>query len=215
MIGVLQRSAQTTRERVSVSSVDALLEREPDLILELASPDALAAYGAVSLARADVWTVNGTALADPHLYHSLSEAACSSGKRMRLLPGAIAGLDGVSALCRSHGSRLKVTIQRPGLSDEVGLVFVGSARDAARRYPHETNVAIAAALAGSGLDDTTVELVSTAPGGDHRLSLVAEGPYGRVVASIDLRPNVPTGHHPVAASVIAALDRDTRAIWAG
>ena len=95
---VLARSARTV-EGVDVGDdPDAFFDQAVDLVIEAAGPDAVRTHGVAALRRADVWSVSGTALADPTLFADLEENGAESGHRLRLVPGAIAGLDGVAAL---------------------------------------------------------------------------------------------------------------------
>ena len=84
-----------------------------DLIVEAAGPAALAEHGARALAVADVWTVSGAALADPRLYEELEAAGRRSGHRLRLLSGAIAGLDGIAMAFADPDATLKLEVDLP------------------------------------------------------------------------------------------------------
>lgn len=181
------------------------LSGAPDLILDLAGPGALAAHGAAALAVADVWTVCGAALADATLSARLEEAGRVAGHRLRVMGGALGGLDMLGA-ARS----LTLSAARPGLDEASGPMTV---RQAALRYPAETSFAVAAALAGPGLDATRITLRDPGPDGDHVLTAEADTLNGTVQVRAGIaaegRP------HPVAAAVIAALRREEQVIWAG
>ena len=125
-----------------------------DLTIDAAGPQALAAHGERALQLSDVWSIGAAALADDAFRMRLEEAGRRSGPRLWLLPGAIAGLDGVAAASVVGAATVGLTLARHGTD----AAFDGSAREAARTFPDETNIAVAAALAGTGLDATVVRL---------------------------------------------------------
>jgi len=105
----------------------------------------------------------------------LVELARRAGGRIHVPSGALLGLDAVRAA--AHGTIHRVTMRTrkppPGLAgapylEERGVdvsaiteptrVFAGSAREAARGFPANVNVAAALALAGIGPDRTTIEI---------------------------------------------------------
>lgn len=176
----------------------------PDLILELAGPGALAGHGAAALALADVWTVSGAALADAALAERLETAGRLSGHRLRVMGGALGGLDMLGG-----AKDLRLEARRPGIGHDSGPMTV---RAAALRHPGETSFAVAAALAGPGLDVARIALRDPGPGGAHVLGAVAETGSGRSEVRVRIAPD---GMHPVAAAVIAALRREEGVIWAG
>jgi len=94
---------------------------------------------------------------------------------MILPAGAVGGIDLLSALRPSGIKSLRYTGRKPpmawtgtpaeGLLDlpsltEPAVFFTGTARDAARLYPKNANVAATLALAGPGFEGTEVQLVA-------------------------------------------------------
>ena len=180
------------------------------MIVEAAGPQALAMHGERALAIADVWTVSGAALADDLLFQKLLTAGRSSGHRLRVVAGAIAGLDGVSAAAVDPSMELNLQIDLPpGASS---TPFKGTVREAAHRFPENVNVAAAAALAGAGLDRARIE-VHSPTGPRHRLALSAQSRFGLLSAWTE--PSLQPGAHPVAACLIGALRRELQTLWAG
>ncbi len=218
--GVLARSRRTIGAIAVTDDVEAFLRAGFDLIVEAAGPSALASLGEPALLAADVWTVNGTALADGRLTARLEAACRRGGHRLRLVPGAIAGLDGIALAAWDPKATLHVAVHTPDAArageptvtaGDPRAAFAGSVREAAGRYPEGVNVAVAAAWAGPGLERTTVAVRHTA--GEHRLAIEATSRYGRVRAALE--PGGDPDWHPVAASLLACLRRETLAIWAG
>jgi aspartate dehydrogenase len=193
------------------SDADLFFSLGLDLIVEAAGPGALAEHGARALAVADVWTVSGAALADPRLCEELEASGRRSGHRLRLLSGAIAGLDGIAMAFADPDATLKLEVDLPAAEGEAGRLFYGTVREAARRYPDGVNVAVAAALAGPGLDRATVEV--SRHDSRHRLALAARSRHAQVLVSVE--PRADAGLHPVAACILACLRCESQTIWAG
>lgn len=214
--GVLARHVRELDDAGAQRTMDdaeAFFSCGHDLILETAGPQALAAHGVRALGVADVWTVSAAALADAALLDALEAAGQRAGHRLRVLPGAIAGLDGVAMAAVDPQAVLTLDIDLlPGPGPRASL-FTGSVREAAARWPDSVNVAAAAALAGPGLDATRIEVHHPGPVPRHRLALRVESRYGSVEASVE--PQRGPGIHPVAACLIAALRREMRTVWVG
>ena len=112
----------------------------------------------------------------------------------------------VSDLARS----LEFYRQALGLEDgpqEERVIFSGNARDAIAAFPKNVNVAVAAAFASCGMQDTTVE-VHCRPGlalNTHRVEL--EGDFGRAAIEVASRPSAdnPRSSALAADSVVACL----------
>ncbi len=203
-----------------------------DVVVECAPAAAfdLVARPAVEAGRTLV-TVSVAALLERD---DLVERARATGARIVVPSGAILGLDAVRAM--AEGEILSVTLEtrkpprglagaphlvRNGIDveglTEPMLVFSGTAREAARGFPANVNVAAALSLAGIGPDRTTVEVWAD-PGVDRNVQSV------RVVsdvaeAEMTIR-NVPSAENPrtgriVAPSIVACLRRMTAPLVAG
>ena len=127
--------------------------------------------------------------------------------------GAFAGLDGVSAAAAAPGTTVTGGIDLPPGPAPAGCRFKGSVREAARHFPNAVNVAVAAALAGPGLDLAQIVVQHPGPVARHRLVLQAESAAGSL--RVEVEPELGQGVHPVACSVIAALQREMQVVWAG
>jgi aspartate dehydrogenase len=211
LVAVLTRSPRQIEGVPTTTDAADFFARGCDLIVETAGPPALALHGCEALARADVWTVSAAALADEELLARIGDAAGQSGHRLRLLHGAIAGLDGVAAACVDPAAVLELQIDLPPGGGPPGVVFSGTVREAARLFPNSVNVAVTAALAGPGLDKTRIEVSHPDPAIPQRLALRAISVYGMCEA--ETSPRVEPGIHPVAASIIAALRNELKAVW--
>ncbi|TWO73340.1 DUF108 domain-containing protein [Caenimonas sedimenti] len=181
------------------------------LIVDTAGPAAFALHACNALARADVWTVSAVALADPQLLAKVEETAQRTSHRLRLLHGATAGLDGVAAACVDPEAVLHLQIDLPPGGGPPGVIFSGTVREAARRFPNSVNVAVTLAFAGAGLDQTRVEVSHPDPAMPYRLALRVTSRYG--TCQVETFPKVGPGIHPVAASIIAALRNAQAPVW--
>jgi aspartate dehydrogenase len=156
----------------------------------------------------------------------LVELARRHGGRILVPSGALLGLDAVTAAAEDSISRVHMITRKPprgllgapylvenaidigGLS-QPKRVFTGTAREAARGFPANVNVAAALALAGIGPDRTTIEIWAdpNVTRNTHRIEV--EAAAARFSMQIE---NVPTEENPrtgriTALSVIAALKR--------
>jgi len=159
-----------------VDDVDALIAAGPDLVLEAAGHGAVAAF-AEPLLGAGLETVIAStgALADAGLHYRLAAAARRGGTRLVLPAGAVGAMDILAGVRLSAVEAVTYTSRKPpgawrgtpaeAMLDLDGLTepatfFDGTARDAARDYPKNANVAASIALAGVGFERTRVRMVA-------------------------------------------------------
>ena len=156
----------------------------------------------------------------------LVERARTTGARIVVPSGAVMGLDAVRGAAESGIDSVAMITRKPpgGLAgapylvehgiDVGGLdaplkVFEGSAREAARGFPANVNVAAALGLAGIGPDRTRIEIWAD-PGvtrNTHEIRLEAETVRFQLrIENVPSRENPRTGRS-VAPSVMAALRR--------
>jgi aspartate dehydrogenase len=163
-------------ERRVMTSVADLVAARPDCVAEAAGHAALAAAGVAVLdAGCDLLVTSVGALADDRLREALEQAARRSGARVTISPGAVGGLDILAAAKLSGLSEVVYSSRKPpaawiGTAAEkrvalaaltcASVFFEGSAREAARDYPQNANVAATIALTGLGLDATRVKLIA-------------------------------------------------------
>jgi len=202
----------------------ARLGDEADIVVECAPAALLRELAEPALAHGRmVMVLSCGALLDQF---DLVDLAQKHGGRILVPSGALLGLDAVVAAAQGGIARVHMVTRKPpqGLAgapyleenaiDVVGLsepkrVFAGTAREAARGFPANVNVAAALALAGIGPDRTTIEIWAdpTVTRNVHRIEVDAEA--ARFSMQIE---NVPTQENPrtvrlTALSVIAALKK--------
>jgi len=221
IVGVITRR----RESLTLDSLNGgsfisneadLLTAAPDIIIEAASQEAVREWGEAALRVAGRFVVSSTgAFVDDQLLDRLRKTAKRCGSQLVLSSGALAGVEALSAASRLGLSELRHRILKPPQSwgslphrNDLPLetlkpvvLFRGSAREAAVRYPLNANVTIVSALASVGLDRTAVELVSDPSVAGNRHEIHARGDFG----SLDLvLENRPIESNP-KSSVLAAL----------
>jgi aspartate dehydrogenase len=156
----------------------------------------------------------------------LVELAHRHGGRILVPSGALLGLDAVAAAAEGAISSAHMITRKPprGLLgapylvenaiDIGGLtrpkcVFTGTAREAARGFPANVNVAAALALAGIGPDRTTIEIWAdpTVMRNTHRIEIEADAArFSMQIENVPMEENPRTGRI-TALSVIAALKK--------
>lgn len=212
---VLARTTRDIHGFTTTASTEEFFRSGLELIIDTATPAGLPAYGERALALADTWTVNATALADPVLYTSLEACARSNGHRLRILSGAIAGLDGVATLAVDKNIRLCCQVDVESDTEGERVVFNGSVREAAALYPENINVAVAVAFAGAGLDETMIDVIRPGEEGRRNLGFKGESRFGRLNVTMQPAVSPNEGIHTVAASIIATLHQEHSVIWSG
>ncbi len=194
LAGILVRSPPAVDPGVPVwRDTASLTAAAPDTVIEAAGHAALRSIGpAVVASGADLIVAAVGALADDGFAGELREAS-QRGGAVIVPPGAVAGLDGLVAArsagldrvtYSSHkpphawrGTRAEEVIDLDHPEDEI-VFFTGSAREAALRYPQNANVAAAVSIAGLGLDETRVRLISSRKVDDPLGVIEAEGAFG-------------------------------------
>jgi aspartate dehydrogenase len=186
------------------TEVEVAGEWRPDLLAECAGHAALVSHVAPAL-RAGIPCVVASvgALADVDCYARLEDAARSGRTTVRLVAGAVGGIDSLDAARVGGLEGVRYVGRKPPLgwkdtpaervcvlSEITGpcLVFEGSARDAALLFPKNANVAATIAFAGLGLDRTEVTLIAD-PGVERNVhTLQAWGTFGRFEIQLENRP---------------------------
>jgi aspartate dehydrogenase len=192
---VLVRPGRADRDRALnwVTDAAGMIAAAPTVVAECAGHGAVAEYGPALLeAGIDVIVSSVGCLADEATSARLRQAERGGGKV--LIPaGAVAGLDGLLAARLAglrrvrydsfkpphawRGTRAETVIDLDRPDDEQ-VFFEGTAREAARDYPKNANVAAAVAFAGIGLDRTRVRLISSRRVTDPLGVIEAEGEFG-------------------------------------
>ena len=194
-----------------------------DLVVEVASQQALVDYGAdVLAAGADLLVVSVGALADDELFDRLTNAGPG---RLMISTGAIGGIDILSA-CRQLGSidEVHLTTTKPSsvlvqpwmdedmrnrleAGTDVVTCYSGPAREAVRLFPESVNVAAALAVAAGSWETVRVDVVGdpSSSRNRHVIDVHAESGDYRFEISNRPSPTNPRSSHVVPFAVLRAL----------
>ncbi|MEL6297493.1 MAG: aspartate dehydrogenase [Pseudomonadota bacterium] len=209
--------------------IDAVgdLAADIDIVVECAGQAALTERGPAILERGiNLMAVSTGALADPAFQDRLVAVAERTGTEIMIASGAIGALDAIGAASAGTVHEVRYIGRKPpagwrgsAAEDVVDLDaltapaehFSGSAREAARRYPKNANVAASIALAGLGFDATQVTLIAD-PGCQTNCHIVeVRGDFGSFsfeVSGVAL-PDNPRSSALTAMSVLSHLRRMT------
>ena len=213
---LLRRAPPVVPLEETVRRADVIVEAAPAAAFDEISTAALTAGKVLLVASV------GALVADPERYADL---ASRHGGTIRVVSGAIGGLDAISAAAIGSVESVTMTTRKPprGLVgapyleahgiDLTGLtapkiVFEGSARDACRGFPANVNVSAAVSLAGIGPDRTQIRIIAD-PSLDRNMHDVeVAGEFGRFTVHIENRPSAnPRTGALTAMSILATIRR--------
>jgi len=203
-------------------TLDEIIDDKPDYIIEAASPDVFKDIGVEILANGiSIIPLSVGALADEEFYNSVKETAVKNNSRVHIPPGAVGGFDVLRASMLMEDGNVSITtakspeslegapfLKNRALSKEKAEeIFSGYAKEAIEHFPKNVNVAVATALATTGVENTKV-LIKSIPGSQsnkHTIKLKAE--TVNVTIAIETMPSKdnPKSSALAAYSVIALL----------
>lgn len=174
------------------------------LVLECAGHSALIQHVLPALERGvECAVLSVGALSEPGLPEKLENAARLGQTQLHLLSGAIGAIDALAAARLAGLEAVVYTGRKPpagwknshaeSITDLTNLtqptvLLQASAREAARLYPKNANVAATVSLAGLGLDQTQVTLVAD-PGVQENMHEVhAKGEFGEFRLTMSGKP---------------------------
>jgi len=201
-----------------------LAGRMAGLVVESAGREAVGPWGRAALGVGMDFAVSSvSAFADDALLAELTALARANGARLIIPPGALGGIDALAAAARMGLARVDHQIVKPArawagteaetLCDLANLpgahcFFEGSAREAARRFPQNANVALIVALAGLGPDRSRASLIADPDAKGNRHRIEASGDFGTMALQFDnaVLPDNPKSSAMTALSLVRLIE---------
>lgn len=198
LVGILGRTGEKTRALAdragcaACGSIDELLALTPEYIAEAASVASVKDYAVRILeAKCSMVVLSIGAFADHEFYEQVKRAAAANGSRVHIASGAVGGFDvlrtvslmgqAVSGIETHKGPKSLANtplFEEHLLTDtEECHVFTGNAKEAISLLPTKVNVAVAASLATTGPENTSVNIYSVPGfvGDDHKITAEIDG----------------------------------------
>ena len=209
IVGVGVRDRQSVRSALPEGATplfgpDELAAVRPAVVAEAAGRASVGPWGRAALsAGAELIVSSVSAFADVALLAELRALAAANGTKLRISPGALAGIDALAAARVLGIDTVRHRIVKPprawagtpaeDLCDLDGLLtpaefFTASATETADAFPKNANVAMTTALAGIGPEATTITLVADPNAATNRHEIAAEGPFGTLDVTIANQP---------------------------
>jgi len=200
----LDKAIEFANERFPVFTSVEQIDPRPELVVDCAGHSGLSCHAPAALKNGmDVISISTGALAQPDLANILEKSARAGGSTIKFLSGAVGGIDALTSAATGEMKQVIYTGRKPPRGwagspaeekcDLNNLTkpfehFVGTARQAARLYPKNANVAATIALASVGLDNVMVKLIAD-PNVDKNIhEIEASGSFGNLSVRIEGNP---------------------------
>jgi len=201
-----------------------------DLVIEVASREAVSTWAAAALTAAPKFVVASTsAFVDDAFGAQLTDLAAKADSQVIVPSGALAGIDALVSAGILDLSQVSHRVIKPSKAwkgteaedlcdlDALSAPFEfcrGSARNIAQRFPKNANVAIISAMAGLGLDNTEVRLVADPNACRNVHHIIAEGAFGCMETRVENKAlaSNPKSSELTALSVFNVILRESSRI---
>jgi aspartate dehydrogenase len=205
------------------SDIDGFLATGPGLVIEAAGQAALREHARTVLrSGANLLATSIGAFTDEALLPACLASAAAGGSRLMLASGALPAVDWMLSAAGAGPCSAEIVQSKPvaswrGTAAEArldldrlsgpGLIFEGSARDAARLFPRSSNITAMLALVGPGLDATRVTLIADPAARRMRTEIRFTSPAGTLRVEWEGMPSVlnPSTSADVPLNIIKSL----------
>lgn len=189
LIGILD----IDESKRTVNSIEELLEKKPELVIEAAGSEAVKENAVKVLSQTNFLILSSSALADKNLENQIGKTSKENNTKLLVPSGAIIGLDGIAAVKNQLESVKIETRKNPrgfGREDkEETILFEGNARDACKEYPKNVNVSATLSLNGIGFDKTKVKIISDPNTKANTHTITASGAFGKFTIKVEAVPS--------------------------
>lgn len=229
VLGVLSCQIKNAKKLVDktggkvYTSIEEVIADKPDYIIEAATLEVLREIGLKILENGiSLIPLSVGALADKEFYNNVKEAALENNCRVHVPPGAVGGFDVLRASMLMEDATVSITTEKSPdslngapilkgikLSEEKEEeIFKGTALEAIAHFPRNVNVAVATALATTGVENTQVSIRSV-PGfnsNKHKIKLVGNSVSVDIIIETKPSKDNPKSSTLAAYSVINLLN---------
>ncbi|MGH2318569.1 aspartate dehydrogenase [Planococcus sp. SE5232] len=206
------------------TDLQAFLKLPLDIVVEATTVEAARLYVKdVVTHKKDLVVSSIGVFKDAGFLDELKTLAESLGTQIYLPSGAIGGLDVLQSAKAAGGlEQVQLTTRKSPASlgmdaDKEKVIFEGSARDAVEQFPKNVNVAMTLALAGIGIEKTSVRIIVDPAVEQNTHTIEAEGDFGKLQLQVENHPmpSNPKTSLLAALSILAVLQNKDGALKIG
>jgi aspartate dehydrogenase len=185
----------TPHPRVCKDVDELLKNKEATLVLEAASPEAVALYGKKILSSGkSLMIMSVGAFADDLLLKEMRGVSEKRKVKIYVPSGAVAGIDGLKSALIGGVTQVTLTTRKnpKNLDVEVKketVLYDGPAREGIKKYPKNVNVAATLGLAGIGLDKTLLRIIADPRTEKNTHEILVEGAFGSFSVRMENTPS--------------------------